>query len=99
MTVLEFEEFCQKVYFPTEDYSLAQLVLVNGGLYYLFLEYSAMCDDQQARNEYTEHYTLARANFETSLHRFDITVESTYENCNALLLGVRIISTPIMFLH
>lgn len=83
----QFNELCKKIYFAVEDYSLAAFTLVNGGLYYLFLEVGMLWGREVP--EAQESAAICRANFEYALGRFDIFTAPTFENIQALLLGVR----------
>ena len=73
------------MFFCTEDYPLAVFAIVNGGLYYLFLEFSLLdgCDP-----EYEGYYILCRSNFERALGSFHLLMAPTKENVEALVLGV-----------
>ncbi|KAL1970487.1 hypothetical protein VTN77DRAFT_4131 [Rasamsonia byssochlamydoides] len=81
----QFNELCKKVYFAVEDYSLATFTLVNGGLYYLFLEVGMLRGRSVPESQ--ESAAICRANFEYALGRFDIFTAPTFENIQALLLG------------
>lgn len=82
----QFNDLCKRVYFATEDYSLAVFALVNGGLYYLFNEVAMLRgkDVPEAR----ENVLICRANLEYAMGRFNIFTAPTTENLQALLLGV-----------
>ncbi|TAQ90990.1 hypothetical protein B7494_g722 [Chlorociboria aeruginascens] len=79
-------ELCQKVYFCAEDYTPALFALVNGGLYYLFIECISGKSDQQA-TEYREFAATCRANLETTLHNFRLGMAPCFESCAALFVG------------
>ncbi|KKA22872.1 C6 transcription factor [Rasamsonia emersonii CBS 393.64] len=81
----QFNELCKKIYFAVEDYSLAAFTLVNGGLYYLFLEVGMLWGRNVPESQ--ESAAICRANFEYALGRFDIFTAPTFENIQALLLG------------
>ncbi|KAH8700656.1 fungal-specific transcription factor domain-containing protein [Talaromyces proteolyticus] len=81
----QFNELCRKVYFATEDYSMATFTLVNGGLYHLFNGLAGL----QVPNfpEASENAAICRANLEYALTRFSIFTAPTSENLQALLIG------------
>ena len=85
-----FESYCQKVYFATEEYSLAQLTLTCGSLFYLFKEYGYTSRDAKAKREYMHYASLARANFEKNIQQFTMFVEPCLENCQAIMMGVSV---------
>jgi hypothetical protein len=90
----QFNELCKKVYFATEDYSLAEFALVNGGLYYLFVEVAMLRGKDVPESH--ESAMTCRSNFEYALGRFDIFTAPTFQNIQALLLGVSISSAAPM---
>lgn len=82
----QFNELCRKVYFATEDYSLATFALVNGGLFYLFQGIAFV----EGKNvpEAGENAALCRANLEYAISRFNVFMAPTSENLQAILIGV-----------
>lgn len=86
ITVEDFIEWCRKVYFATEDYSIATFIIVNAGLYYLFQEKSVT--DESRGNEYLEYHYLCRDNLETALANLPLLLPPRREMIEALLLGV-----------
>ncbi|KAK7419743.1 hypothetical protein QQX98_003115 [Neonectria punicea] len=80
-----FIECCRKVYFATEDYSIAVFVIVNAGLYYLFQEKSVA--DESQRGQCLEYHHLCRDNLETALSNWPLLHLPTKEMIEALLLG------------
>ncbi|KPM43761.1 hypothetical protein AK830_g2735 [Neonectria ditissima] len=80
-----FIECCRKVYFATEDYSIAIFVIVNVGLYYLFQEKSV--EDQSQLGQYLEYHHLCRDNLETALSSWPLLHLPNKEMIEALLLG------------
>ena len=86
ITVEDFIESCRKVYFATEDYSIAIFIIANAGLYYLFQEKSVM--DESKSEEYLKYHYLCRDNLETALANVPLLLPPRKEMIEALLLGV-----------
>ena len=85
--MMYFTQMCQKVFFPTEDYSAAVFGLVNGGLAHLFEE-RMMLDQLLPTHEYNHFASLTRSNFERTLTAFPLSVQSTLENAQLFALAV-----------
>ncbi|KAG5766964.1 hypothetical protein H9Q72_004974 [Fusarium xylarioides] len=77
--VKDFSNLCRQVYFPIEDFSDAVFIIVNIGLYYLFLECLP-----EGHNSYLH---TVRINLETALANINLFMPTTIENIQALLLG------------
>ncbi|KAM7193334.1 hypothetical protein V8F33_007877 [Rhypophila sp. PSN 637] len=86
ITIEEFTENCRKVYFATEDYSLATFILVNAGLTYLFMEKAMAATDTRSAELLKYHYTC-RDNLETALSNLPLLMPARMETIKALLLG------------
>lgn len=86
ITIEDFTESCRKVYFATEDYSIAIFIIVNAGLYYLFQEKSII--DESKSEEYLKYHYLCRDNLETALANLPLLLPPRREMVEALLLGV-----------
>ncbi|KAL7768442.1 hypothetical protein ACKLNR_002743 [Fusarium oxysporum f. sp. zingiberi] len=65
----------------------ADFIIVNVGLYYIFLECSFITSDDATRNEYRTHARLCQCNLETALSNLSLILPRTYEVVEALLLG------------
>lgn len=90
MAVENFAEACRRVYFALEDFSHANFIIVNMGLYYLFQEKAVMAGaggDGAAADRYTGYYRLCRDNLETGLANLRFFLGASMENIEALLLG------------
>lgn len=85
ITIEGFIESCRKVYFATEDYSIAVFIIVNAGLYYLFQEKSVT--GESIREEYLKYHYLCRDNLETALANLQLLLPPKREMIEALLLG------------
>lgn len=87
----DFTESCRRVYFATEDFSLATFIVVNAGLYYLFLEKYIMIEEKNKvglASEYLAYHHLCRDNLETGLANLSLFLPPKMETIEALLLGV-----------
>ncbi|KAK2761610.1 hypothetical protein FQN54_001438 [Arachnomyces sp. PD_36] len=82
--VLSVLRICKGRTNVNKDYPLSAFVLVNGGLYYLFLELALTGD---GKPEYDQYSTLCRSNFERAFANYPLLCEPTFENLQALLLG------------
>ena len=90
MAVENFAEACRRVYFALEDFSHANFIIVNMGLYYLFQEKAVVASglgDSAASDRYTGYYHLCRDNLETGLANLRFFLGASMENIEALLLG------------
>lgn len=90
MAVENFAEACRRVYFALEDFSHANFIIVNMGLYYLFQEKAVVAGgsgDAAGRDRYTGYYRLCRDNLETGLANLRFFLGASMENIEALLLG------------
>lgn len=90
--LMQFDDFstlCQKIYFPTQDYSIYNWILVNGGLFNLFRDIEGDLPDQLgiSRAELNEHIELCRKNVDTAVHCLRICIEPSLEACQALTVG------------
>lgn len=82
-------EKCKEVYFATEEYSDATFIVVNGGLFYVFSEYSYTVKDEETRESYRKYLKLCHANLETALANLSLLMPARMESIEALTLGVR----------
>lgn len=90
MAVENFAEACRRVYFALEDFSHANFIIVNMGLYYLFQEKAVVAGgsgDAAGADRYTGYYRLCRDNLETGLANLRFFLGASMENIEALLLG------------
>ncbi|KAF4972244.1 hypothetical protein FSARC_1141 [Fusarium sarcochroum] len=86
-SIESFTELCLKVYFTYGKFNQAEFIIVNAGLYYIFLEYSFVILDDNIRHEYGMHAQLCRSNLETALANLGLVLPHTYDTIEALLLG------------
>ncbi|KAH7115450.1 hypothetical protein B0J13DRAFT_653839 [Dactylonectria estremocensis] len=83
----DFTKLCRMVYFPTDDFTDATFVIVNAGLYYLFLEQHTFALDKATKDELEPLIQLCQINLETSLANVSLFMSLKIENVQALLLG------------
>lgn len=76
------------MYFATEEYSDATFIVVNGGLFYIFSEYSYTVKDEETRDNYRKYLKLCHANLETALANLSLLMPARMESIEALTLGV-----------
>ncbi|CAH0014840.1 unnamed protein product [Clonostachys rhizophaga] len=87
--LLDFDSLCRMVYFPTEDISLCHFIVVNAGLYNLFVEQGALAKDQAHQDEYRAYGLLCQANMETALANLPFFLSPKIETIQALILGAQ----------
>ncbi|KAM0095275.1 hypothetical protein ACP6JD_001231 [Aspergillus fumigatus] len=87
LSVDDFIQKCREVYFATEDYSDATFMVVNCGLYHIFLEYSFLEESPRIRDDYQKYIQLCRKNFETVLANLPLLMPARPELIEALTLG------------
>ncbi|UZP38008.1 hypothetical protein NXS19_005824 [Fusarium pseudograminearum] len=86
--ISDFSNLCRMVYFPTEDFTDATFIIVNAGLYYLFLEQHSLTTDNKAlKEEFASHLHTSRVNLETGLANMSLFMSVKVETVQALLLG------------
>ncbi|RYP67209.1 hypothetical protein DL771_007371 [Monosporascus sp. 5C6A] len=85
LTVEEFADYCRRVYFATEDFSPCLFIIVNTGLYYLFLE--MLESDEGHAAKYLEYVNMCRDSLETGCANLPMFLSARRENIEALLLG------------
>jgi hypothetical protein len=83
---------CQKIYFPTEEFTIANFITVHVYLMNLFRELSALelRDLRLTADERAEIVAICSKNGELALRNLRLHMPPTYENIEALVLGVRI---------
>lgn len=82
---------CRNLYFSITDSSTALFTIVNCGLSCIFLEYSSPTHPIYDL-EFESYASLCLRNYELALDSFNLSIEPSLENCQALLLGVSIIT-------
>ncbi|KAK3354419.1 hypothetical protein B0H65DRAFT_437777 [Neurospora tetraspora] len=87
IAVDDFVDCCRRVYFATEDYSLATFIVVNAGLFYLFQEKATRVDEAHQAEKLLEYRNLCRDNLETALMALPLFMPARKESIEALLLA------------
>ncbi|KAM0227279.1 hypothetical protein ACHAP5_012209 [Fusarium lateritium] len=85
--VSDFSNLCRMVYFPMEDFADSIFIIVNVGLYYLFLEQHSLTTDKALKDEFTSHLHTSRINLETGLANMSLFMSIKVETVQALLMG------------
>ncbi|KAI9873714.1 MAG: hypothetical protein M1823_007856, partial [Watsoniomyces obsoletus] len=89
LNLQRFTELCQKVYFPTEEYSIATWITVHCGLFYLFLH----CDKNlptelgTTTSEIEECRQRCASNADEAVQRLRLCTEPTLDTIEALVLA------------
>ncbi|KAF4839867.1 hypothetical protein CGCSCA4_v010924 [Colletotrichum siamense] len=84
----EFTEFCQRVYFAVNDYSILSWIIVNIGLFYMFLNlkrpfYAQIGVNYAIIHEYSQQL---KDNIEAALQSLRLCNDPSMEACQALAL-------------
>ncbi|RKK98297.1 hypothetical protein BFJ70_g17574 [Fusarium oxysporum] len=88
--ITDFSNLCRIVYFPTENFTDATFIVVNVGLYYLFLEQHTLTTDNKAlKDEFAAHLHTSRVNLETGLANMSLFMSIKIETVQSLVMGVR----------
>ncbi|RSL95977.1 hypothetical protein CDV31_013675 [Fusarium ambrosium] len=85
--ISDFSNLCRMVYFPTDDFSDSAFIIVNAGLYYLFLEQHTLTDNEVVKEEFVSYLHTCRVNLETALANVSLFMSAKVETVQALLLG------------
>ncbi|RKK89782.1 hypothetical protein BFJ63_vAg10533 [Fusarium oxysporum f. sp. narcissi] len=86
--ISDFSNLCRMVYFPTDDFSDSTFIIVNVGLYYLFLEqHHLTVDNKPLKDEFASHLYTSRINLETALANMSLFMSTKIETVQALLMG------------
>ncbi|PKS12634.1 hypothetical protein jhhlp_000842 [Lomentospora prolificans] len=79
-------DLCLKVYF-SQDYSIAEFIIVNIALYNLFHDIDIRSADQQQSGSSDEGRLMCQRNLETALSGLPLQLRPTYDMTLALALG------------
>ncbi|KAH7140388.1 hypothetical protein B0J13DRAFT_557619 [Dactylonectria estremocensis] len=88
LTVDSFTESVSKVYSPGGGYSLADFIIVNGGLIDVFLKSSILQKNVHPRREMQQCMKACQANLEIALSQLPLHMPCTMDYTIALLFGV-----------
>ncbi|KAL4804935.1 hypothetical protein BDV18DRAFT_23166 [Aspergillus unguis] len=78
---------CREVYFAMKDYSDATFIVVNGGLFQIFVASSLMTDDRALREEYQGYADICKYNLDTALASLHLLMPATIDSIEALTVG------------
>jgi hypothetical protein len=85
----DFDALCSVVYFPSHHLTDSTFIIVNAGLYYLFLEQHTSASDKASKDEFEPFIHLCRINLETALANVSLFMSARLETIQALFLGVK----------
>ncbi|KAJ4519477.1 hypothetical protein HRR83_004499 [Exophiala dermatitidis] len=82
-------ELCQKVYFPTEEYTIATFLTVHTSLYYLFRDLTpeAARDLRFTPQGIDQITAMCKKNAEVAMRNVRLFMDVSYENAEALFLA------------
>lgn len=87
LTVERVIEKCRDVYFPTEDYTDATFIIVNGALLYIFLEDICMSGERSTQDAYKKYAGLCRTNLQTTLAHLNLIMPLRMDSIEALTIA------------
>lgn len=87
VTIDDFVDACRKIYFPTEDYSIATFITVNTGLYYLFQDNTCSATEGFSDEECLKYQIMSRDNLETALANLPLLLPARKDMVEALVLS------------
>lgn len=84
-------DMCRKIYFPTDDYTIATFITVHVSLYFIC---DQMPEDTASElnvtsDELQQMASTCASNAETAMRSMRMTMEASFETIEALLLAVR----------
>lgn len=85
----DFTELCQKIYFPMEEYSIYNWIIVNGGLFNLYRDIENDLPEKLgiSRDDMNQQVELCRKNIDTAVQSLKLCIEPSLEACQALSIG------------
>ncbi|GJC97030.1 fungal specific transcription factor [Colletotrichum higginsianum] len=87
----DLAELCRRVYFCTDNFADTTFIIVNGALFYLFMEQAYLAPDGTSREEFESYQHMCRNNLETALACLPLMLPAKVESIEALLIAVRLI--------
>ncbi|GKT51277.1 uncharacterized protein ColSpa_11458 [Colletotrichum spaethianum] len=84
----DLAELCRRVYFCTDNFADTTFIIVNGALFYLFMEQAYLAPDATAREEFERYQHMCQSNLETALACLPLMLPAKIESIEALLLAV-----------
>lgn len=99
LTIHDLTGLCQSIYFPAEPYTIATFITVHTALYYLFrdLPLSDMEVLNMPRSEAQSMVDICVKNAEMACRNLRLVMDPTYENLQALMMGVSVHSFNSIF--
>ncbi|KAL0937838.1 fungal specific transcription factor domain protein [Colletotrichum truncatum] len=87
LDVDDLAELCRRVYFCTDTFADTTFVIVNGALFYLFMEQAYLATDAAAREEFERFQHMCQGNLETALSCLPLMLPAKMESIEALLVA------------
>ncbi|KAF6810791.1 fungal specific transcription factor domain protein [Colletotrichum sojae] len=87
LDVDDLAELCRRVYFCTDTFADTTFIIVNGALFYLFMEQAYLAADATARDEFERYQHMCQSNLETSLACLPLMLPAKVESIEALLVA------------
>ncbi|KAK2054590.1 fungal-specific transcription factor domain-containing protein [Colletotrichum caudatum] len=87
LDVDDLAELCRKIYFCTDNFADTTFIIVNGALFYLFMEQAYLAPDTEAREEFERYQHICQSNLETALACLPLMLPAKRESIEALLLA------------
>ncbi|KZL66005.1 fungal specific transcription factor domain-containing protein [Colletotrichum tofieldiae] len=87
LDVDDLAELCRRVYFCTDNFADTTFIIVNGALFYLFMEQAYLAPDATAREEFEKYQHMCQNNLETALACLPLMLPAKIESIEALLLA------------
>lgn len=88
LDVDDLAELCRRVYFCTDTFADTTFIIVNGALFYLFMEQAYLASDATAREEFERYQYMCQNNLETALACLPLMLPAKVESIEALLVAV-----------
>lgn len=81
---------CQRLYFPTEDYTISTFLIVNSCLHYLFTDLQPELAKQYGleKSKLVEYAKLCVVNVLSAIKLWGIGMDNCFDNLLALILSV-----------
>ncbi|KAG7083834.1 fungal specific transcription factor domain-containing protein [Colletotrichum scovillei] len=87
LDVDDLAELCRRVYFCTDNFADTTFIIVNGALFYLFMEQAYLASDATAREEFERYQHMCQSNLEMALASLPLMLPAKVESIEALLLA------------
>ncbi|KAJ0166254.1 putative transcriptional regulatory protein PB24D3.01 [Colletotrichum tanaceti] len=87
LDVDDLAELCRRVYFCTDNFADTTFIIVNGALFYLFMEQAYLAPDGTSQDEFESYQHMCRNNLETALACLPLMLPAKVESIEALLLA------------